>query len=57
MRNKSYSYKPKGKGYRVYATRTSHGKSSRSTSSRRPRGGVDDALIGLLAKAIFGKKR
>ena len=60
MRTKVYSFKPKEKGYTVYATKTYHGKSSRSSSSRRS-SGVGDALIGLFAygitKAIFGKKR
>lgn len=60
MRNKVYSFKPKEKGYNVYATKTYHGKSSRSSSSRRS-SGVGDALIGLAAfgitKALFGKKR
>ena len=51
MRNKVYSFQPKGKGYNVYATKTYHGKSSRSSSSRRS-GGVVDALIGLAAKGI-----
>ena len=60
MRTTVYSFKPKGKGYNVYATKTYHGKSSRSSSSRRS-SGVGDALIGLVAKGIvrgiFGMKK
>lgn len=62
MRTKVYSFKPKGKGYNVYATKTYYGRSGSSSSSRSRRSsGVGDALIGLFAygitKAIFGKKR
>ena len=60
MRTKVYSFKPKGKGYNVYATKTYHGKSSCSSSPRRS-SGVGDALIGLAAKGIvrgiFGMKK
>ena len=62
MRNKIYSFQPKGKGYRVYATKTDCGRSSRNASrcSRRS-GGVVDALIGLVARGIvrgiFGMKK
>ena len=60
MRTKVYSFKPKGKGYTVYATKTYHEKSSRSSSSRRS-SGIGDALIGLVAKGIvrgiFGMKK
>lgn len=64
MRTKVYSFKPKGKGYNVYVTKTYHGRgsgsSSRSSLSRRS-GGVGDALIGLAARGIvrgiFGMKK
>ena len=53
MRNKVYSFQPKGKGYRVYATKADRGRSSRSGSGRSSRsGGVGDALIDLVAKGI-----
>lgn len=62
MRIKVYSFKPKGKGYTVYATKTCHRKpniSSRSNLSRRS-SGMGDVLIGMVAKgitrSIFGKK-
>ena len=62
MRTKVYSFKPKGKGYNVYATKTYHGRSGSSGSSRSRRSsGVGDALIGLVAKGIvrgiFGMKK
>ena len=61
MRNKVYSFQPKGKGYRVYATKNDCGRSSSGSGRSRRSGSVVDALIGLLAygitKAIFGKKR
>jgi len=65
MRNKVYTFQPKGKGYNVYATKTYHGKSSRSSgrssSSSRSSGGVTDFVGGvigrMIATAIFGKKR
>ena len=63
MRTKVYSFKPKGKGYTVYATNTYHGKSGiskRSPHSARS-SGVGSILIGMFAKGIirgiFGKKR
>ena len=63
MRTKVYSFRPKGKGYTVYATKTYHGKtysSNRSGYSRRS-SGVGSILIGMLAKGIvrslFGRKR
>ncbi len=54
MRTKVYSFKPKGKGYTVYATKTYHGKpnsSSRSGYSRRS-SGMGNILIGILARGI-----
>ena len=63
MRTKGYSFKPKGKGYTVYAIKTYHGKpnsSSRSSYSSHS-SGVGNTLIGILARGIvqgiFGKKR
>ena len=64
MKTKVYSFKPKGKGYDVYVTKTYHGRgsgsSARSSSSRRS-SGIGDALIGLVAKGIvrglFGMKK
>lgn len=60
MRNKVYSFQPKGKGYRVYATKNDCGRSSSGSGRSRRSGSVVDALIGLAAKGIvrgiFGMK-
>lgn len=52
--NKVYSFKPKGKGYTVYATKTYHGEPDSSNRSCQSRyfNGVDNILIGMLAKGI-----
>ena len=61
MRTKVYSFKPKGKGYRVYATKSYHGKVGTSSTRSRRSSGVGDALIGMVAKGLvrsfFGRKK
>ena len=66
MRTKVYCFKPKGKGYDVYATKTysgirnSSGSSKRSGSYRRGGAGTDFVCT-LLAKfvvhGLFGMKK
>lgn len=66
MRTKVYSFKPKGKGYHVYATKTSHsrrgmGGSSRSSGSRRSGGACLDFVSGVFARflvhGVLGMKK
>ena len=64
MRTKVYSFKPKGKGYHVYATKTYHGvrNSSGSSSSYRRSGGaginfVSSVLANFIVRGIFGVKK
>ena len=63
MRTKVYSFKPKGKGYTVYATKTYHGRSGSSSSSRSRRSGgagtnfVSSVLANFIVRGIFGMKK
>lgn len=63
MRTKVYSFKPKGKGYNVYATKTYHGRSGSSSSSRSRRSGgagtnfVSSVLANFIVRGIFGMKK
>lgn len=60
MRNKVYSFKPKGKGYNVYATRTYHGRSSSNRSRRSGGAGtnfVSSVLANFIVRGIFGMKK
>lgn len=60
MRTKVYAFKPKGKLYKVYVTKTIHGK-SKSSKSRRSSGAAADCISGLIAnvvvRSIFGRKK
>ena len=55
MRTKVYSFKPKGKGYDVFVTKTYHGSPQRADRSdyRRRSGGMSGILIGMVAKGIL----
>ena len=67
MRTKVYSFKPKGKSYTVYGTKTYGGvrnyynRSGHSGSSRRSGGAMSNFVSGALARFIvhglFGIKR
>lgn len=49
MKTYKYSF-GKGKGYNIWATKTSHTKKRGNTSSKR--GGLADAIISATAKSI-----
>ncbi len=61
MISKVYSFKPKGKGYRLYRTRTYSGKPNIVSNKQRSSGNFGDALIGMIAggiaRSLFGKKK
>lgn len=62
MRTKVYSFKPKGKGYTVYATKTDHSRRGMGRSSSRRSGGVmSDFVCGVIARmlvrGIFGFRK
>lgn len=62
MRTKVYSFKPKGKGYTVYATKTDHSRSGMGSSSSRRSGGaasnfVSGAIANFIVRGIFGMKK
>lgn len=61
MRNKTYSYKPRKKGYSVYATKTYHGRSRSSGRSQRSGSTgtvfVSGALANIIVRGIFGMKK
>lgn len=53
MRTKVYAFKPKGKGYTQYVTKTYHGKNGGSSSSRSKKTSImTDYVSGVIAKAI-----
>lgn len=53
MRTKVYSFKPKGKGYTVYATKTDHSRRGMdSSSSRRSGSATGDFVSGVIANFI-----
>ena len=54
-RNYTYQFKPKGRGYRVWVTKTQHG-SSKNTVNRNS-ASLTDILINAAAKRISKKKR
>lgn len=54
MKNTVYSFKPKNAGYRVYRTKTTYGSAKKRTGNKKS-GGIGDAVISMLFKAIFKK--
>lgn len=62
MRTKVYSFKPKGKGYTVYATRADHSRRGMGNHSSRRSGGaasnfVSGVIANFIVRSIFGMKK
>lgn len=62
MRTKVYTFKPKRKGYTIYATKTYHGRRSWSSSNRsRHSGGstktAATGLVDFIVRSIFNLKK
>ncbi len=62
MRPKVYSFKPKGKGYTIYAVNTDHSRRGIVDSSSWRSGGttsnfVSSVISNFIARGIFGLKK